>query len=174
MELRWIRFHWERREPDWMAAAVSGLAAGAVLMVIELVWAAISAGDAPWRISQLVAALTLGPYQTLSASAQRFDAVIVAAALATHYGLGVAFGLLLGQVIAGLHVESHPVTMAAIGVAFGALLYLLDFHLLTEFFPWIAELRGWRTFAAHLVFGLTAALLYWRLARRGLAQPRGH
>ena len=38
---------------------------------------------------------------------------------------------------------------------------------MTEWMPWFIEMRGWATFLAHLVFGLVAALLYWRLRRPG-------
>jgi hypothetical protein len=34
-------------------------------------------------------------------------------------------------------------------------------------------LRGWATLVAHLVFGVSAALLYWKLARRGVARSGG-
>jgi hypothetical protein len=37
-------------------------------------------------------------------------------------------------------------------------------------FPWLAEMRGWATLAAHLVFGIVAALLYRRLERRPVAR----
>jgi hypothetical protein len=43
--------------------------------------------------------------------------------------------------------------------------YTINFHLMTPVLPWFAELRGWSTLIAHLVFGVTVALLYWRLAR---------
>lgn len=169
MELRLKLHHWERRAPDWPAAAVAGFAAGAVLMVLELAWAALVGGDGPWRISQLVAALVLGP-GTLHASPYQFDATVLALALATHYLLGVVFGMVLGCILAGFHYDSSPTAMLAIGAAFGALLYLVNFVALTPAFAWFAELRGWATFVAHLVFGISAALLYWKLARRGIAR----
>jgi hypothetical protein len=34
-----------------------------------------------------------------------------------------------------------------------------------HWFPWFAELQGVGTAAAHIVFGVTAAVLYRRLAR---------
>ncbi|MEO6033039.1 MAG: hypothetical protein ABIP61_14250, partial [Burkholderiaceae bacterium] len=53
---------WAQRRPDWLAAAAAGLAGGAVLMVLELLWSATRMDEAgPWRISQLVAALVMGP-----------------------------------------------------------------------------------------------------------------
>ncbi len=171
MELRLHLHHWERRRPDWLAAAVAGFAAGAVLMVLELVWAALVGSDGPWRISQLVAALILGP-GTLGASPYRFGAGIVMLALATHYALGVVFGIALGFILAGFHYDTSPAAMQLIGAVFGVVLYLFNFVALTQAFPWFAELRGWATFVAHVIFGMSAALLYWKLARRGGAGNR--
>lgn len=160
---------WERREADWLAAAVAGFAAGAVLMVLEFAWAAFTSADGPWRVAQLVAALTLGPEHTLYDSPAMFDAGIVAAALLTHYGLGMFFGLLLGRVIVGFRLDDRLAATLVVGALFGLLLYLLNFHALTAFFHWFRELRGAGTLVAHLLFGATAGLLYWRLARRAPA-----
>ena len=65
MELRIQSRRWQRSLPDWPAAVGSGLVAGAVLMVLELLWSAtvpatVSVGN-PWRISHSIAALVLGP-----------------------------------------------------------------------------------------------------------------
>ena len=166
MELRLHLHHWERREPDWLAAAVAGFAAGAVLMVLELSWAALASSNGPWRISQLVAALTLGP-NTLQASPYSYDSGIVAVALGTHYLLGVGFGVMLGFIIAGFHYDTSLVVMLLIGAAFSVLLYLFNFYVLTRAFPWFTELRGGKTVLAHLVLGIATALFYWKLARRG-------
>ena len=165
MELQLHLHHWERREPDWSAAAVSGFAAGAVLMVLELLWATFMSTAGPWRISQLVAAFALGP-DSLRSPAGSFSVLVVAVALATHYALGVVFGMVLGFISAGFHYDTGPGVLAIVGVVFGALLYLFSFHVSTQVFWWFAELRGWSTLAAHLIFGVTASLLYWKLARR--------
>ena len=166
MELRLRLHHWEQREPDWLAAVVAGFAAGAVLMVLELTWAAFASNNGPWRISQLVAALLLGP-STLQASPYSYDTGVVAVALVTHYLLGVGFGMMLGFIIAGFHYETSLVVMVLIGVAFSVLLYLFNFYALTRAFPWFVELRGWKTVLAHLVLGIATAVFYWKLARRG-------
>jgi hypothetical protein len=44
-------------------------------------------------------------------------------------------------------------------------LYLLNFYGMTRFFPWFAELRGAPTVITHLIFGITAAFLYWKFNR---------
>lgn len=166
MELRLRLHHWEGRSPDLLAAAVAGIAAGAVLMVLELLWAGLMMSESPWRISQFVAAITLGPYSVLHAPAHVFDPTTVGIALATHYVLGISFGLVLGAVVAGYHYDDDTkVSLPVIGALFGAVLYLFNFFALTEVFPWFAELRAWGTFAAHLVFGITAAVLYGKLAQ---------
>lgn len=165
MDLHLNRMHWEHRLPDATAAAVAGLAAGAVLMVLELLWTSfVTAGD-PWRVSRLVAALLMGvdPLQTGG-----FDALVVAVALLTHYGLGIGFGLALAWLIAGFRLESNPALTLAIGALFGLALYLIDFYVMVRVFPWFIPLRGWPTLAAHLVFGIVAALMYWRLDRQGV------
>jgi F0F1-type ATP synthase assembly protein I len=171
MEHRLHLHRWERREPDWSAAAVSGFAAGAVLMVLELLWAAAAGSMGPWRISQLVAAIALG--SDTGHASESFSVGIVAVALATHYVLGTAFGMVLGFISAGFRYDTGPLALAVVGLLFGALLYLASFHVATQAFPWLVELRGWSTFAAHLVFGVTASLLYWKLARRRQAPRPG-
>lgn len=158
---------WERRPFDWTAAAVAGLAGGAVLMALELLWSAVVPGaGGVWHTSRLVAALLLGP-EVLWTSPATFDLGVVGTALVTHYVLGVGFGLLLGFVAAGFHGDDNPVALVAMGAVFGLLLYFIDFHVMLRWFPWFIELQGWATAVAHVVFGVTAAVIYRRLARHG-------
>lgn len=153
-----------RHAPDWTAAVVSGFAAGAVLMVLELVWVAMFDAEGPWRSSHLVAAIVLGPQ---TAFTSEFNLVVVSVALATHYALGIAFGLGLALVVALLQREDSVLSVEVVGLAFGALVYFTNFHVLTFVMPWFIEMRGWATLMAHLVCGLVAAVLYWKLRRRG-------
>jgi hypothetical protein len=145
MDLHLNLADWRRHAPDWTAAVVAGFAAGAVLMVVELAWVAMFGAEGPWRSSHLV--------------------WVVGVALVTHYVLGVAFALVLAAVVAVLHREDSVGSIEALGIGFGALLYLVNFHGMTAWMPWFIEMRGWATFLAHLLFGLVAALLYWRLRR---------
>jgi hypothetical protein len=161
MELHIEPHAWHARRPDWPAAAAAGLVGGAVLMVLDLLWS-IGTGS-PWRTSHLVAAVVLGQ-DTLQSSA--FSIGVVAVALTVHYLLGILFGLALAVVITGFDFESDPGVLEFLGLMVGAGLYLLNFHGLTTFFPWMAELRGWAAFIAHLVFGLAVAMSYPWLARR--------
>ena len=155
----------EVRDVDWQAAAVAGFAAGALLMVLEMLWAASMGEVGPWRVSQLVAALTMGPGIASGPPPAHFDATVVGVALVTHYALGVASGLVIGWVLSMTHSIARLGVAETVGVGFGIVVYAFNFHVMTAVLPWFAELRGWSTLIAHMVFGITAALLYWRLAR---------
>jgi len=164
MELEMHPHQWERRAPDWAAAIVSGLVAGAVLMVLDLVWSSIMSTGDTWRTSHLVSAIVLGP-GALQDSA--FSIGIAAVALITHYALGVVFALCLAFIVAGFHYESSVPMIETIGAVFGLGVYVISMHGWSNVFPWITELRGWATLIGHMVFGMTAALTYWKLAQRG-------
>jgi len=156
------RWHYQR--PDWLAAVVAGLAGGAVLMVLELLWSAATNDVGPWRASQLVAAIALGP-GVLEGSASVFRADVVGTALVTHYALGIVFGLVFGVVATGFGIDRQMPATLLFGALFGALLYFFDFYGMVRFFPWFIELRGWAMGIEHLVFGMVAALLYAKLER---------
>ena len=47
----------------------------------------------------------------------------------------------------------------------------VDLMTSSGFFPWLADLRGGDTLAAHALFGVVAALLYWRLKRTIATEP---
>jgi hypothetical protein len=157
---RWKWWH----ATDWTAAAVSGFAAGAVLMVLDLFWSAMFHPDGPWRISHMIAPIFTGA-ASVPASGFEFSVSVVAIALATHYVLGIVFGLAMGIVLAQFQVDSTPGLALVAGVVMGGALYLVNFELLSGFFPWLVALRGTDTVAAHVVFGVVAALLYCRLKR---------
>ena len=170
MELHLHLPHWRQHRTDWPAAAVSGFAAGAVLMVVELFWAAWISGDSAWRTSHAIAAIVLGP-DALSWAGFGFG--VVSVALAVHYLLGMVFGLVLSWALAPFLAEwgdDTPALAAMWGALFGAVLYLLNFYGMALVFPWFAHLRGAPAFASHLIFGTSAALIYWKLERRSMDQ----
>jgi hypothetical protein len=158
------RGHW--RSPDWAAAAVAGFAAGAVLMVLDLLWSGIFNAEGPWRISHMIAPMFIGT-DALRTTGFGFGVGVVSISLATHYVLGIVFGLGMGAVMAQLHSDATPGRALATGGILGILLYLFNFEGVAAFFPWLAQLRGGETLAAHVVFGCVAALLYLRLERTG-------
>ncbi len=161
MDLHMHSYRWQHL-PDWPAAAVAGFAAGAVLMVLELFWSAFVSGVSPWVSSHMIAAIVMGP-GTLQSS--DFSIPVVAVALGAHYLLGIVFGLVLGAIIALLPQDLNVGMVSLTGAVFGVVLYLLNFYGMVNFFPWFIEWRGALTLVTHLIFGVTAALLYWKLDR---------
>jgi hypothetical protein len=157
------------RATDWTAAAVSGLAAGAVLMVLDLLWSSLFNAHGPWRTSHMIAPLFIGT-GTLKATGYAFSVGVVSIALATHYILGIIFGMVMAAIMVRLHVDTTPGRAAAAGAILGIVLYMFNFEVMTRFFPWLAELRGGETLVAHIVFGVVAALLYRRL-KRTIGEP---
>ena len=155
---------WTRRAPDWLVAAVSGFAAGAVLMVLDLLWSSFVVGDGPWRTSHMIAPIFAGP-ESLQSSGYKFSFGVVAMALATHYALGIVFGLVMAALMAPLSLDATNGRALLTGAVFGFVLYLINFYGVAAVLPWLADLRGWATLAAHLVFGMAAALLYRKFQR---------
>src|SRR5437763_4843092 len=149
---------------DWAAAAVSGFAAGAVLMVLDLVWSSIFNAHGPWRTSHMIAPLIIGT-DTLRTTGYAFNVWVVSVALAIHYVLGIAFGLVMAAVMVRLRADATPGRAAAAGSFLGLVLYMIKFAGLPLFFPLLVDLRGGETLAAHVVFGLRAGGLYWKLKR---------
>jgi hypothetical protein len=154
----------ERRTADWPAAAVAGLAAGAILMMLDLFWSIAVTEAGPWAAPRMIAAIVMGP-QVLQSSG--FDVSVVALALLAHYAFGISGGIALAAISTLLRFDSTLALAALTGAAFGAALYLFNFYGMSNFFPWFGEVRGWPTFLINLIFGVSAAVLYWKLERRG-------
>ena len=162
MELHMHSHHWEHRLPNWPAAAVAGFAAGAVLMVLELFWSTMVTDVSPWTTSRMVASIVLGP-DTMQTS--DFSVGVVAVAMATHYVLGIVLGLILAAIIAPFHFDSSIGMVLLTGAVFGLVVYLFNFYGMARFFSWFDDMRGWSTLVAHLIFGMSAAIIYWKLER---------
>ena len=118
--------------PDWPAAASAGFAAGAVLMLLQLFWSAFVSDSSPWAVSHMIAAIVMGS-ATLQSSDFSLD--VVAVALAAHFFLGVAFGLMLAAIIVPFRLDSSVGRVSLAGAVFGAQLYLLNFYGMTHSFP---------------------------------------
>jgi hypothetical protein len=165
MELEVQSHRWVSRMPDWTAAVVAGLVAGAVAMVIDLLWTTLMLGANPWHTSHLVAAMVIGP-DLLQGPTHAFSLGVVGVALLVHYVLGIVFGSIVAFIVTGFHYEGSLPMLEIVGAVFGMALYFLNFYVFVRMFPWVAELRSGAYFVEHVVFGMTAALVYWKLARR--------
>lgn len=160
MELHMHTHRWVQRSPDWTVATVAGFAAGAVLMVLELLWSTIIMGSSPWETSHMIAAIVMGQDALQSTD---FNLMIVAVALITHYVLGIAFALVLSAMIVSFRFDSSIGMVLLSGAVFGVVMYLFNFYGMVRFFSWFAEMRGWATVVAHVIFGMLVAAMYWKL-----------
>lgn len=160
MELHMHTHRWVQRSPDWTVAAVAGFSAGAVLMVLELLWSTVIMGSSPWETSHMVAAIVMGQDALQSTD---FNLMIVAVALITHYVLGIAFALILSAMLVSFRFDSSIGMVLLSGAVFGVVMYLFNFYGMVRFFSWFAEMRGWATVVAQVIFGMLVAAMYWKL-----------
>src|SRR5437868_3045630 len=115
MELHMQSHHYVRRTPDWPAAAVSGLAAGALLLVLELFWSTMVAGTNPWPTTRMIAAIVMGRDVLVT---PLFSIGTVVAALVIHFVLGAVLGMILAAIIAPFHLDSSLGMALLVGAAF--------------------------------------------------------
>ncbi|GAB2864941.1 hypothetical protein GCM10027277_37280 [Pseudoduganella ginsengisoli] len=160
MELHLHSHRWVARQPDWAAAAVAGFGAGGILMVLELAWTAFAAQGDPWLATRMIAAMVMG-WDVLQTTGYSLGVVI--AALAVHYILGVAFGIMLAAIIAPFQLDSSTPMVLFTGAVFGLVLYVLNFYGMVGAFSWFAELRGWPTAIGHAIFGMSSAYIYRKM-----------
>ncbi|WP_439673175.1 DUF4383 domain-containing protein (plasmid) [Cupriavidus necator] len=162
MELHMHSHHFTRRMPDWRAAAIAGVVAGLVFLVVELgaLWLM---GQSPWGPPRMIAAIVMGR-DVLSQTVP--GAGVMLAALAVHFALSVVLGLIIAMIMAPFQFDSSVAMASLVGAVFGVGVYWINFYGMTQFFPWFAEARGTLSFLAHVVFGLVAADAYLKLERK--------
>ena len=108
----------------------------------------------------MIAAIVLGRDALQSTD---FSLEVVSVALVTHYVLGIGLGLVLAAIIVPFRFDSSIGMVLLTGAVFGVLIYLFNFYGMVRFFSWFAEIRGWTTMIAHVIFGMVAAAMYWKL-----------
>ena len=139
---------------DFGRALRCGMLAGGVMLLLLIGLAVTVYDEAPWKLPRMVAAVVLGP--GVLEPSQEFDARAVATGVFLYAVFSMLYGVALASLVVGLRRRLAPL----VGIAVGAALYVLHFHLFTLPCPWLAELRSADTLAAHLVFGLLAARAY--------------
>ncbi|KAB7623639.1 cation:proton antiporter [Alkalilimnicola sp. S0819] len=144
----------------WDLAAVAGLIAGLVFLVLEMSLAPVLLDASPWAPLRMIAAIGLGP-EVLPPPAG-FGGSIALVALLIHFTLSLSYAWLLAPFIENRRLAASTL----LGAVFGLGLYLVNFYLFTHLFPWFEMARTGLTIFAHLVFGAVLGGSY-RLMRRG-------
>lgn len=147
-----IRHQWG---VDVKAVLIAGIVAAIAFLAIELALMPIMGFDVS-RPLRTMAAILVG--SRVLAPAVAFTVGILVAALLVHVALSLFYTFLLGLFIRGHSMEFSVV----VGVIFGFALYVMNFHVFSSIYPWVAEARSWVTVLAHLVFGAVAAGVYIR------------
>ncbi|OXI65016.1 sodium:proline symporter [Burkholderia sp. AU28863] len=140
--------------------AAFGAAVGST--VVELLLWAIAGDDAVqnlFRDARLTAAIVMG--RSVLGASGGFDPLVMGVATLVHAMLSLAYAAVLARLVHGLSC----VAALFAGGAFGLLLYGVNLYGFTAIFPWFIPVRGAITLIAHLIFGITAAAVYY-VARR--------
>jgi hypothetical protein len=147
------------RIEDWRAAIWSGVIAGAVFLMLEMVMVPLFLGESAWGPPRMIAAIVLG--QGVLPPPATFDFGILMVAMMVHFMLSILYALIGGAIF-----ERMPMgTAIIVGALLGLLLYAINFHGFAAVFEWFAMARNWVSIFAHAMFGLVAAWAYKGLAR---------
>ncbi|KDP87724.1 membrane protein [Cupriavidus sp. SK-3] len=163
MELHMQSHHFARRTPDWRVAAIAGLAAGVIFLILEVL-ATWILGTSPWAPLRMTAAIVMG--HSVSSQSATFDPSVTLVALVVHFALSIIFGLILAAIMASFSLDSSIGMASLAGAIFGLVVYGLDFYGMTRVFPWFGDARSAASLATHLVFGLVVAITYMKLERK--------
>jgi hypothetical protein len=146
---------------DWSAAAWSGVIAGAVFMMAEMMLVWLVQGESPWGPPRMMAAMLLGQ-QVLPPPAD-FSMSIMAAAMMIHIVLSVIYGLIFGWIAHRLELGGALLA----GTVFGLVaVYALNFYVIAPMmFPWFTQARGGISLMTHVLFGVVLGGAYVGLRR---------
>jgi len=145
----------------WKAGLLAGLVAGVVELIV-LIGLAVGEAVPIWVPVRMTAAIVMGP-AALTPS-DTFDARATILAFILHFGLSLAYGVIIAALIRNL--ERMPAL--AVGVAFGIGVWLVNYFVLApSFFPWLIASRGAvQTPFVHAIFGVAAVGAYLAIAAR--------
>lgn len=157
------------RMPHWRSAIYSGLVAGVVFLVLELILAPLVMGVSPWMPVRMIGAIVLGegvlPAEGMPVT---FNFGVLMVALAVHLALSALYGYILSL----LDFRLEEWAALVLGAGFGLAIYFINFFGFTAVFPWFEMARGGLSLLLHLVFGVTAALSYKEFVKREIAHER--
>lgn len=155
--------HGVHKQLDWKAGVWSGLIAGAVFMMLEMLMVAFIQGESPWGPPRMIAAMILG--EGVLPPPATFDIGIMMAAMMVHFILAIVYGLIVGWL---LHWTKRLGIALLIGAVFGFGIYLVNFYLIAPAaFPWFAMARNWISVFNHTLFGIVTAGAYIGLRHTG-------
>lgn len=152
---------------DWSAAVWSGIIAGAVFMMMQMLLVMLINGQSPWAPPRMIAAMVLG--KDVLPPPAGFDLGVMMTAMMVHFALSIMLGLVVDWIV-------HRMTAGkaiAIGAVLGLAVYLVNFYLIASaVFPWFTQAQNWITAMNHIVFGMVLSGAYVGLRKPKLAPDR--
>ena len=146
------------------AAVLAGIIAALVFVMLEMVLVATVGGESPWGPPRMIAAIGMG--QSVLPPPATFDLTVFSVAILIHMVLSIVLAFVFAAITARMNWGLGMMLVA--GAVFGLALYLVNFYGFTAFFPWFAMARNSISIFAHVMFGVTLAFAYHRLARRAV------
>ena len=141
-----------------LRAVIGGLIAGAVFLGITM-WFASSLGDPADGPLMMIATMLQGE------DAMKTGAANPAVGLGIHAALSVLFGLVFALVTPRLQTNG---TVALVGIIYGALLYVVNFLVISPVaFPIFEMANQPFELAVHIVFGAVLAIAFFSSGVRG-------
>lgn len=138
---------------DISAALWAGLIAGTVFLGTMLLLSANVLGSSD-IVLRMMAAILRG--EEALAPSTLLDSGLISTALLVHYGLSLAFGIVIAIIIQRWGLIVGLLGGAALGMA----LYTINFFSVSYFFPWFFPLRNWIWLLGHVLFGAAAGGAY--------------
>jgi len=139
------------RHITWRAVLISGLVAGTLFLLTDLIFAPI--------VTQVDAALTLRYFAALVLGSKvltQTGANILITGIVVHYVLSVVFALVIALVVHRWGMVVGIVGGAILGVA----IYGINLYTVTLLFPWFFAINSTVILLCHAIFGAVAGGVY--------------
>lgn len=143
-------------------AAWAGVIAGVIFMILEMVMVPIFLDGSIWTLPRRIAAIALGENVLTPPNYFTFGIFIIATGM--HFMFSFVFGLAIAFII-NLFKISLPVSII-FGAVLGYLLYIFNFYVMTNFYPWFVESRNWVSAFTHISFGIAITWSYLGLIKK--------
>jgi hypothetical protein len=144
----------------WKEIFAVALMADALLLGVQSILSVVIDGEGLWRTSWVAGAVFMGA-DTAHWPAV-FDFTAITAALAAIFPSSFAMAVCLALVLPRPTLEQS--LLCEIGL--GLLLYFVDVHVFTHWFPFLAQERNWWDILSHMIFGSGTAWLLTKISRK--------
>ena len=142
-----------RQLVDWKATIIAGFSGGLISFFLNMVLTKITLGSAQ-LFYKLEASLILGEKFLYTSETNMI--LVFFLGLVIHLILSIVFAIILTTII-----HRWGLLVGIIGGAiFGLSLYIINFHLLSYYFPWFYPLKNWMFLVSHVIYGASVGGIY--------------